>query len=113
MGFKENLKSELQYSGMLVKDLAAKSGVNKHSLDNYLNARGQIPNVEAGVKIAKTLGVTVEYLVTGEESQKNALHNQSKTSRLIGHFVEQLDPQKREFALEFIKWLAAWKEKIG
>jgi len=107
------LKSELDYSGMLVKELAAKSGVNKWSIDNYLNARGQLPSVEAGVKIAKALGVSVEYLVTGEDSQKNASHNQSKTSRLIGQFAEQLDPQKREFALEFIKWLSAWKDKIG
>jgi len=113
MSFKENLKSELDYSGMLVKELAAKSGVNKWSIDNYLNARGQLPSVEAGVKIAKALGVSVEYLVTGEDSQKNASHNQSKTSRLIGQFAEQLDPQKREFALEFIKWLSAWKDKIG
>jgi transcriptional regulator with XRE-family HTH domain len=58
MGFKENLKSELAYSGMLVKELAAKSGVNKYSLDNYLNKRGQIPSVEAAVKIAHALGVT-------------------------------------------------------
>jgi len=67
MGFKENLKSELLYSGMLVKELAAKSGVNKYSLDNYLNKRGQVPSVEAAFKIAQTLGVTVEYLVTGTE----------------------------------------------
>jgi len=113
MGFKENLKSELEYSGMLVKELATKSGVNKWSLDNYLNARGQIPSVEVGVKIAKALGVSAEYLVTGEDSQKNAPHNQSKTSRLIGQFAEQLDPQKREFALEFIKWLSTWKDKVG
>jgi hypothetical protein len=27
MGFKENLKAELSYSGMLVKELAARSGI--------------------------------------------------------------------------------------
>ena len=113
MRFRENLKSELEYKGMLVKELAVKSGVKKETLDSYLSARSQLPNVDTGVKIAKALGVSVEYLVTGEDSQKNISHNQSKTSRLIGQFAEQLDPQKREFALEFIKWLSAWKDKVG
>ena len=37
MGFKENLKSELQYTGMTVRALAEKSGVNKQTIDNYLS----------------------------------------------------------------------------
>jgi transcriptional regulator with XRE-family HTH domain len=56
MGFKDNLKAELAYSGMLVKELASKSGVNKFSIDNYLNKRGQVPSVEAATKIAQALG---------------------------------------------------------
>ena len=34
---------------------------------SYIDARGVLPNVETGVKIAKVLGVSVEYLVTGED----------------------------------------------
>ena len=102
MGFKENLKSELLYSGMLVKELAAKSGVNKYSLDNYLNKRGQVPSVEAAVKIARALGVTVEYLATGNESQGQQL---SSEAYAIGRFADQLDTEKRRFILDFIQWL--------
>ena len=102
MGFKENLKSELTYSGMLVKELAAKSGVNKYSLDNYLNARGQVPSVEAAVKIAQVLGVSVEYLVTGKEGKGKQLSDEART---IGRFAEQLDESNRQFVLDFIKWL--------
>ena len=108
MGFKENLKSELKYQAMSVKKLADSSGVNIHSINNYLNAREQTPSVEVGVLLAKTLGVSVEYLVTGDDT-----HNQNRTARLILKYAEQLDPQKREFALEFIKWLSAWKDKVG
>ena len=75
MGFKDNLKSELQYKGMLVKELAVESGIKKETIDSYLSARSQLPNVDTGVKIAKALGVSVEYLVTGEDSQKNAQNN--------------------------------------
>jgi transcriptional regulator with XRE-family HTH domain len=106
MGFKENLKSELAYSGMLVKELAAKSGVNKYSLDNYLNTRGQIPSVEAGQKIAQALGVSVEYLVTGQESKKTGKTQKPNNDvRIIARLAEQLDNEKRKFVIDFMKWL--------
>ena len=111
MGFKENLKSELEYSGMLVKELAAKSDVNKWNIDNYLNKREQKPTIETAVKIAQALGVSVEYLVTGEETSKSAVQSLNKTSRLIGQLAEQLDAEKREFALEFMRWLVGLKGK--
>ena len=106
MGFKENLKSELAYSGMLVKELAAKSGVNKYSLDNYLNTRGQIPSVVVGQKIAQALGVSVEYLVTGQESRKTGkTQTLSGDIRMIAQLAEQLDTEKRKFVIDFMKWL--------
>jgi transcriptional regulator with XRE-family HTH domain len=70
MGFRENLKSELVYQGMLVKELARLSGISRHTLDNYLNVRGHIPSADIAVKIARALGVSVEYLVTGEETSR-------------------------------------------
>ena len=106
MGFRENLKSELAYSGMLVKELVAKSGVSKHSIDNYLNARGQIPSVEAGVKIAQALGVSVEFLVTGTEGKPTKKTPKiSNDALIIAQLVEQLDDEKRQFLIDFIKWL--------
>ncbi|MDR1506362.1 MAG: helix-turn-helix domain-containing protein [Treponema sp.] len=70
MGFRENLKSQLQFSNMLVKELAARSGVKKKTIDSYLGAHGYTPSVEAALKIAQALGVSVEYLVTGREIEK-------------------------------------------
>jgi len=68
MGFKENLKSELSYQGMLVKELSNMTKISKKTIDNYLNVREYMPSAAAAVKIAQALGVSVEYLVTGEES---------------------------------------------
>jgi len=75
MAFKDNLKSELAYQDMLVKELAEKAGISRHTLDNYLNVREHMPTADIAVKIAQALGVTVEYLVTGEEArtEKTAL----------------------------------------
>jgi len=53
---------------MLVKELAARSGVKKKTIDSYLGAHGYIPSAETAVSLAKTLGVTVEYLVTGTDN---------------------------------------------
>jgi transcriptional regulator with XRE-family HTH domain len=68
MSFRENLKSELEFNDMAVKELAALSGVQKRAIDNYLRtANAAIPAADAAVKIAHALGVTVEFLVMGKE----------------------------------------------
>ena len=66
MGFRENLKSQLQYSNMLVKELAALSGVKKKTIDSYLGTKTYKPSVDVAFSLAKALGVSVEYLVTGD-----------------------------------------------
>ena len=86
MGFKENLKSELLYQDMLVKELATKTGISRHTLDNYLNVRENMPTADIAVKIAKALGVTVEYLVTGEENQAEKFMLGSEIRALIQNF---------------------------
>jgi transcriptional regulator with XRE-family HTH domain len=70
MGFRENVKAELSYKGMLVKELAEKSGVNMHTINNYLNVRGRMPGADAAVKIARVLEVSVEELVNGKKEQE-------------------------------------------
>ena len=71
MGFRDNLKAELEYQGMKTKELAEKSGVNKRALDHYLMSNPQEPSVTNAIKIAKALNVSVEYLVTGQEMLQN------------------------------------------
>jgi transcriptional regulator with XRE-family HTH domain len=106
MGFKENLKSELNYKGMLVKELAVLSGIKKHTMDNYLNTHNAIPSAEAAVSIAKALGVSVEYLVTGKENGRRMENSASSPHlRLLLHNAEQLTEKNRKIALALIKTL--------
>jgi transcriptional regulator with XRE-family HTH domain len=53
----------------MVKELATATGISRHTLDNYLNTRKRMPTADVAVKIAQALGVSVEYLVTGEENE--------------------------------------------
>jgi transcriptional regulator with XRE-family HTH domain len=106
MGFKENLKAELLYSGMLVKELSALSGVKKHTLDNYLNTHNSIPSAEAAVGIARALGVSVEYLITGNERIRGkTLSSLSPDLRSLVKIAEQLDERYRKTALVLVKAL--------
>ena len=106
MSFRENLKTELSYSGMLVKELAAQTGLKKHTLDNYLSVRGRMPGADAAVRIARALGVSVEYLITGSETskQKNSAHF-SPEIRQIARAAETLKPDYRKITLSFIETL--------
>ena len=71
MGFRENLRSELDYQDIMVKELADLTGISRHTLDNYLNVRERMPTADVAVKIAKALGVSVEYLVLGEDDKQD------------------------------------------
>jgi transcriptional regulator with XRE-family HTH domain len=68
--FKTNLRAELDYLGLTVKELSSKTGIAKGTLDCYLGARASMPPADIAAKIADALDVTVEYLVTGQEANK-------------------------------------------
>jgi len=106
MGFRENLKAELSYSGMLVKELAAQTGLKKHTIDNYLSVRGRMPAADVAVRIAKALGVSVEYLITGNETSENktSIHF-SPEIRHMARTMEKLNPDYQKIALSLIETL--------
>ena len=105
MGFKENLKAELAYKDILVKELAALSGVNRRTLDNYLREDGSMPSADAAVRIAEALGVTVEYLVTGRGWKKPNNPPLSPDPRVILKNLESLGRRDRKIVLNLIKSL--------
>ena len=103
MSFGKNLKQELVYSGVLKKELAAKTGINKRAIDTYVRTNSSMPPADTAVKIAKALGVTVEYLVTGEEASiskeagiliRSILNLSKRDQRIITLMVKEMS--KRE-----------------
>ncbi len=93
MGFRENLKAELEYQDIKTKELAEKAGVNKRTIDHYLMSNPQEPSVTNALKIAQALNVSVEYLVTGKE----ILHGiplTKETARFINQYTSLSSEQK-------------------
>jgi transcriptional regulator with XRE-family HTH domain len=113
MGFRENLKAELLYSGMLVKELATRAGVKKNTIDNYLSNHERMPAADVAVRLARVLGISVEYLVTGEETStpKNML-TFSPEVRLLARCADQLDPEYRKIALTLVQSLKTHQAEV-
>ena len=107
MGFRENLKKELQFTGMYVKELAARSGIKKQTIDSYLNVHSSMPSADAAVAIARALGVSVEYLVTGKEvKQKKPPYppiHYPVEARIAAELTAQLQERNRKMAVAILK----------
>ena len=110
MGFRENLKAELAYADMRVKELAKLSGVKKQTIDSYLRENSYMPSVEIAVNIAKALGVTVEYLVTGEETNLEKLQYPVE-ARLVAEITAKLNEKNRKMVVTIIESIKKHEDK--
>ena len=90
MDFKDRLREEIEFKGLLGKEIAAQVGISYSTFLSYIDQRGVLPNVETAVKIAGVLGVSVEYLVTGNKTSLpdspekilvNNFHNLSESNK--------------------------------
>lgn len=69
MDFRTRLREEIEFSGLLDKEVAAKAGISKRAIDSYVGVQGCIPSADVAVRLAKVLNTTVEYLVTGNNPE--------------------------------------------
>ena len=91
MDFRTRLREEIEYSGLLDKEVAAKANISKRAIDSYVGSQGCIPSADVAVRLAQVLNTTVEYLVTGETSTFQTSNDnkiKSITSKLK-HFSEK------------------------
>lgn len=91
MDFRSRLREEIENSGLLDKEVAAKANISKRTIDSYVGSQGCIPSADVAVRLAQVLNTTVEYLVTGETSTFQTSNDnkiKSITSKLK-HFSEK------------------------
>lgn len=96
--FKDNLRDELNYQDITVKELSLKTGIPKPTLSCYLSSRNTMPPADIAVRIAQALNVSVEYLVTGTDSKLTSFDNENI--------------QSLHFLIEDLKTLDATELKI-
>ena len=99
MTFNERLREEIEYKGIVIKEISAKIGISNNTFLSYINSRNVMPNVETAVKIAKALDVSVEYLVTGVDSFYSEKNKQIKeiTRDLSSLDLKTLESLKKMF----------------
>ena len=105
--FGKTLRNELDYQGLTVKELAVKSAVAKGALDSYLGKQASMPPADAAVRIADALGVTVEYLIKGEENTKEtpSYFFTSPKKRYVLRVFDELSPEDQKLLVDFVKLL--------
>ena len=67
MSFNDNLKSEIYYKDIQLKDLAKRINIPYSTMLSYVDRKGVLPNVVTAYNISKELNTTVEFLVTGKQ----------------------------------------------
>ena len=100
MGFRERLREEIKYRGLLVKEVSAAVGISNSTFLSYIDARGILPNVETAVKIAKYLGVTVEYLVDGDSPRPNTELMMNSGKVQLSESYEKLSPHDKQILIK-------------
>lgn len=93
MPFHENLKEAMHINNLTTKELAQKSGISEGTINNYLKTNGSIPPVDKALVLAKTLNVSVDFLVLGFQNQKILEKNMKKDYRFhkYSEVLENLD----------------------
>lgn len=108
MGFAENLKNELEYQDIQIKELSQKTGISKNTLDKYLSGRKSQPGVENAVRIAKVLGVSVESLVTGNKDSTKSLSFEYE--QMLKKY-QALSPFNKKTVLDLLESISSREEK--
>ena len=100
MGFSENLREAIEYSGLVQKELAYKTKISLRSIENYLREDASLPSVDKAVRIAQVLGVTVEYLVTGKKPPVDNLAFVNYDIRTLLQNLKKLPKSKQRIVIQ-------------
>jgi transcriptional regulator with XRE-family HTH domain len=105
--FRYILREELDYQGLTVKELAAKSEVAKGAIDSYLGKQASMPPADTAARLASALGVTVEYLLNGQDNKRESTTSflSSPGKRILLRLFDELLPEDQKLTLDFVKLL--------
>lgn len=100
--FGVNLRSELNFQDVRIKELSKKTKITIPTLDSYLRTKAAEPTVENAVKIAQALNVSVEYLVTGKEAEIKSSKPLSREALEVIRLAHTLTPKQCKAILNLV-----------
>ena len=100
MGFRENLREAIDFSGLEQKELAYKANISLRNIENYLCENASIPAADKAVQIAQVLGVTVEYLVTGKNFPVEAVLSIDPEIQKLIILMKKLSKNKQHIVIQ-------------
>jgi transcriptional regulator with XRE-family HTH domain len=100
MGFRENLREAIDFSGLEQKELAHKANISLRNVENYLRENSSIPAADKAVQIAQVLGVTVEYLVTGKNMPAETASLIDPDIRKLIRYIKKLSKKNQRIVIQ-------------
>lgn len=100
MNFSENVHFQMECKGMIIKELSQKTGISENTLKSYLKTNPVEPKAINSVKIARALGVSVEYLVTGGTEKTPRL---SAETRFVAETFDALSENDKKSVIALLK----------
>ena len=101
MDFYSRVKNEVKKTKTSLQELVIGLGIN-HDTYYAQKRAGNLPRADEALKIAKALGVSVEYLVTGEESYSDKSSIKPEIRELLSD-LKQLNKNDREMVHAIIQ----------
>jgi len=111
MGFRDNLRATLDLLYIGQKELSAKTGLSLKTIENYVKKDSSIPSADKAVLIAQALGVSVEYLVTGNQNAGNDDGEIQTVSKEAIEVLQKLNNYNYEVAVSMAKMLLSLQAK--
>ena len=95
MRFAENLRDELEYQGMQVKELAERTGLSINTLNKYRPGSRVVPTIDNALKIAQVLHVSLDYLATGNVAADALDSAQTEAAQRLLQKIRRFSPADR------------------
>ena len=100
MDFRDRLREEIEKAGLFDKEVAERAGITKRAIDSYVGSRGCMPSAEVAVRLARVLGCSVEYLVTGRDARQH--HLDAKSHKMVQLF-KRLGEKEQDSLLQILE----------
>lgn len=113
MSFGDNLREMMKVMDVRAEELSALTDISVDTINSYLKTNGSIPSADKAVKIAKVLNTSVEFLVTGFESEKNPFPQYDIFKmRRYAKTIDQLDSLPESSRYPIVDMINGMSERI-